>query len=104
MRLLVVADHGDRIVRFADIDFRRIDRTRKRRRRLLAPRSGRRQAHHTKSRNMSRGEHGGPSEPIGKTVEYDGRAPERRLPDGVLALVRPYLAEAPNGNSAKVTV
>jgi hypothetical protein len=42
--------------------------------------------------------------PIGKTVEYDGRAPERALPDAVMALVRPYLAEAANANSVKIAV
>lgn len=42
--------------------------------------------------------------PISKMIEYEGRAPERRLPDTVLALVQPYLAEAPCANSVRIAL
>ncbi len=32
-------------------------------------------------------------------IEYDGRAPEKRLPDAVLALLGPFLTPAENTNS-----
>jgi hypothetical protein len=37
-------------------------------------------------------------------IEYDGRAPEKRLPDAVLALIRVFLAEPTTANSIAMVV
>jgi hypothetical protein len=37
--------------------------------------------------------------PLVKEIEYDGRAPERELPDVVFALLRPFFSSASNANS-----